>query len=257
MENNFSIIRNVFNALDFIKTAIVYGTNAKEINPDNDLDIAVVLEEASVIPAETFQKLFHIRKKLQEFYKVDIDLVPHTLDELEKNTISPLTYPHNSPALAFGIPLKGELPNIYKLIDVNHKVSNADLLKFHLSLDRATIRRFACKKCTPKEKQVFLNKLSSIPQTIINIQALISNTSLIEVDAGNIVEKYIMLKSHLGEESTPHIDLATKLISHGEDIINGNPMLKMRLAESLENICSFSLFKTSLTKQIAQGNSRE
>ena len=100
------IIGEVIEPLGFITSAIVYGSSLYAEN-SADVDVAVMVRsDHGVVEANDYENLLRTRTALNVAVARDVDLVPHTSDEIDDLT-SPLWYPRYNPSLCAGIPLKG------------------------------------------------------------------------------------------------------------------------------------------------------
>ncbi len=166
----------------FIYAAIYYGTSSVSLNEKEDLDLAIILNVDSEIDLDYFIKLIKIRKELIEISHKDIDLIPHTLDEVIDN-LSPLYNPRYNPPIVYGKILKGQ---IKISVPSNILVKQSDILKSYISLDRTIIRRLICRDYSCSDNIVLINKIKKIAPNIINYLTIKNNINYYNIDENNI-----------------------------------------------------------------------
>lgn len=108
-----SKLRKIIKREKLIKAARIYGSSLyADLYVENiiDLDIAIIIPSVNgIVDQSVYMHLYKLRKKLCHIFKIDIDLVPHTIDEI-KDINSPLWHPRYNPSLVFGMDLKGKFP---------------------------------------------------------------------------------------------------------------------------------------------------
>lgn len=96
------IIHQVIKRESFIKAGRIYGSSLYLDDNLIDVDIAIVVPSiCGIVKHSVYKRLFKIRKRLCNLCGVDIDLIPHTIDEVI-DTNSPLWHPRYNPSLIFG-----------------------------------------------------------------------------------------------------------------------------------------------------------
>jgi len=140
-----------------ILSARVYGSwlHSEE---STDLDICIMIaSEEGVVNSDVYKRLKSEREELAEKTGQNVDLVPHTMDEIN-DFRSDLYYPRYNPSLVAGIDVKGKL-DIEPIFDKNDSFTYADLLA-HILLDNRTIcRRQIVRSLNPAESKIFASKL--------------------------------------------------------------------------------------------------
>lgn len=163
------IIQDELTKSSVITDAILYGSFLYGEN-FVDCDIAVFIDSyGSTLNKSDFIYLYSLRESLTEKTGVDVDLIPHTHDELSNSLLTPIWFPRYNPSLVFGKTLKGsikiEKPN---LLDISY--SN---LALYVILDtRTIIRRQICRISTHQESNIFFSKIIHLCG---NITTLIKN----------------------------------------------------------------------------------
>lgn len=171
MESNIETIKKLHllcSSHNFIEGLILYGSSVK--NPlTRDIDIACFISsDRGIVSPEHYAQLRKIRNEASAYQGYDVDLVPHTLDELD-DKISPLYNPRYNPALTNGKILKG---NISVAPISNFEFSISDLARY-VSLDNRTItRRQLVRSLSKEEFSIFLSKLAHTPGNILTARAL-------------------------------------------------------------------------------------
>lgn len=140
-----------------ILSARVYGSwlhSEKSI----DLDICVMIpSEDGVVEPNVYQGLKIMHKKLSKKTAQDVDLVPHTLDELTDYR-STLYYPRYNPSLVSGKDIKGKL-EVSPIFDKADRFTYADLAAYILLDNRTICRRQIARSLNPAESKVFASKI--------------------------------------------------------------------------------------------------
>ncbi len=152
-----------------IISARVYGSSLYA-NDYEDLDVAVMVPSKHwVVQKETYQNLLQLRKELNNKVGIDIDLIPHTMDEIKINS-SPLWNPRYHPSLKFGIDVKAHFP-------VPKKVNPKQDASIYVLLDNRTItRRQVLMESGPENWRIFIAKLIHGPGNVLTYFALQNNT---------------------------------------------------------------------------------
>jgi len=105
----FKKVTDSINKCKHILSARIYGSWLHDANTI-DLDIAVMIKSKDgIVDSSVYRYLRNFRSGLAKSTNCDIDLVPHTLDEVE-DLNSPLWYPRYNPSLIFGENIKGIFP---------------------------------------------------------------------------------------------------------------------------------------------------
>lgn len=160
----------ILDANPLILSARLYGSRFTQIPNTNrgaDLDLAVMIPSIKgVVAAATYYDLRGLRRELCQGSGVpDIDLVPHTLDEVNDPN-SPLFNPRYYPSLRFGVDIKREFP-------VPEKISfTQDAAAYILHDNRTITRRQLLRDCSPENWRIFLAKLRHSPGNALTYKAL-------------------------------------------------------------------------------------
>ena len=151
------IIGEVIEPLGFITSAIVYGSSLYAEN-SADVDVAVMVRsDHGVVEANDYENLLRTRTALNVAVARDVDLVPHTSDEIDDLT-SPLWYPRYNPSLCAGIPLKGGFRvESSSLRDVSFGFQ--DIARYIMYDNRTVCRRQLLRSLEGEEGRVFVSKL--------------------------------------------------------------------------------------------------
>jgi hypothetical protein len=201
MKHTLSIIQEFFKDKDEVMSVIAYGTFI-ETGMESDLDICVILNKKNSLSAADFKSLSAYRNALIGLTGKDIDLVPHSLDELAPNSLTPLTYPWHNPSLALGRILKGtiSIPQCVTMKDLIF--THSDTAKYHLLLDRTLIRRAACREGTDRDNDIILNKIRRLPYNIINYLSITSGHEYMNLDPDNYIGNLSIIKDVCKLKST-------------------------------------------------------
>jgi len=167
------IVRDVLSDYECIVAAKVYGSwlyNEQSV----DVDIALLVQSLDGVVLEIdYRTLKKLRRILGQATKCDIDLVPHTYDELELLT-SPLWYPRYNPSLIFGSDIKGEFP-VKSITSKKKKFTFADLTMYVLLDNRTICRRQLIRSLTVQEARIFVSKLLHGPGNALTYHACVNH----------------------------------------------------------------------------------
>ncbi len=170
---DIAIIKQKINQCAVIQAAVIYGSSLYEQNhTDIDIGILLIPTKNNVIPIKIFKTLRKLRTNLSKKLSRDIDLVPHTLDELS-NFNSPLYYPRYNPALCFGLTIKGKF-SLKSTTELNTKAftSPAATAAYILMDNRTITRRQLLRPSNSKNKRIFIAKLIHGPGNALTYLAL-------------------------------------------------------------------------------------
>ncbi len=146
-------LRNV----DEVISALAYGSWYYD-ETSVDVDIAIIVPSSSgIVDRSVYISLKKHREMLVSKWKCDIDLVPHTQDEVE-DIGSPLWYPRYNPSLVFGNSLKG---NFYlrSTTDDQTKFDFKDLAGYVLYDNRTICRRQLIRSLEGESGRIYVSKL--------------------------------------------------------------------------------------------------
>lgn len=155
------IISAEVESLDFITSAIVYGSSLYA-ERSADIDVAVMIpSDRGVVETSLYEDLLSTRTNLSTATGRDVDLVPHTTDELDDPT-SPIWYPRYNPSLCAGVPLKGGFRVVTSsLVDVSFGFQ--DLARYVMYDNRTVCRRQLLRSLKGEEGRIFVSKLRHGP----------------------------------------------------------------------------------------------
>lgn len=165
-ERIFEVIREEIEHIPEIEIARLYGSwlNREE---SIDLDVGVFIpSEQGVVDSVLYDTLRQLRHGLMARTEQDVDLVPHTSDELE-DFRSPLYHPRYNPSLVSGKDLKGNL-NIRPAYELNQSFDFGDLAVNVLLDNRTICRRQLVRSLRPEEGRIFVSKLHFRIQSILH-----------------------------------------------------------------------------------------
>ena len=139
----------------FIKSARIYGSSLYSEDVI-DLDVAIMIPSSrGIVNHSVYKTLYKTRGRLCKLFGIDIDLVPHTIDEM-KDINSPLWHPRYNPSLVFGRNIKGKF-----YIRPLSKPTNP--ASFILHDTRTIARRQVIRSLKGEEARIFLAKLAHGP----------------------------------------------------------------------------------------------
>ena len=190
-----SLIRAELKKCPFIQRARWYGSSRFDA-ASRDVDIAVLVpSKKGVISPHTYRRLRALRLRLSKETNLDIDLVPHSIDEW-KDLRSPLYYPRYNPALSSGLDLKNKFE--VKLVAGDKKLFSFSDLNVYVILDNRTIcRRQLVRSMNGQESRIFVSKLFHAPANILNYWRL-KNDKKFEIPISDLGETFRYFDSHFG-----------------------------------------------------------
>lgn len=140
-----------------ISSARVYGSWLHS-GESADLDLCVMVPgDGGIVDSGVYRRLKIVREEMSEKSGQGIDLVPHTLDEID-DFRSDLYLPRYNPALCLGHDIKSkmEIKSIYEKSDT---FTYADLAVNVLLDNRTICRRQILRSLAPEESKIFSSKL--------------------------------------------------------------------------------------------------
>lgn len=139
----------------FIKSALIYGSSLYSEDVI-DLDVAIIIPSScGIVNHSVYRRLYKTRGRLCKLFGIDIDLVPHTIDEM-KDINSPLWHPRYNPSLVFGRNIKGK----FYIRPLSRPTNPAS---FILHDTRTIARRQVIRSLKGEEARIFLAKLAHGP----------------------------------------------------------------------------------------------
>lgn len=162
-------LRTRFEKSEDIVSARVYGSWLHS-DKSKDLDICLMVPSiGGVVDSEVYRRLKEDREELGKETGQDVDLVPHTQDEISDHR-SDLYYPRNNPALVSGRDIKGHL-DIKPIFDKDDQFSYSDLTAHILLGNRTVCRRQIVRSMLPEEAKIFASKLLHGPGNALTYYA--------------------------------------------------------------------------------------
>lgn len=159
----------IFQEVDFIIAAQAYGSWSYGENTV-DIDVAVLIpDHECIVDSTVYRNLRDLRRKAGEELKADLDLIPHTMDEVN-NPISPLWYPRYNPSLVFGETLKGKFP-IQQSSAKESSFGYSDLTAYVLHDNRTICRRQLLRSLEGESGRIFVSKLLHGPGNALTYHA--------------------------------------------------------------------------------------
>jgi predicted nucleotidyltransferase len=164
-QDNLRRISETLTAEDCIISGRVYGSFLNK-NSSEDLDLAVMIpSDGGVVEKTVYERLLHLRSQLCKTLTLDVDLIPHTEDEVHERS-SPLWNPRYHPSLRFGVDVKDEFPVPGRI----NEMQNPSIYVLH---DNRTItRRQLLRQNTSENWRIFIAKLIHGPGNILTYLAL-------------------------------------------------------------------------------------
>lgn len=164
-EQNLQKLSDILRGEPCILSARVYGSFLYSAQ-STDVDLAVMAPSScGVIAKDIYERLYRIRNHLCKTLNLDIDLVPHTFDEVEE-TGSPLWNPRYHPSLSFGIDVKERFP-------LPLEISPTQNVSMYVLLDNRTVtRRQILRPSGPENWRIFLAKLIHGPGNALTLISL-------------------------------------------------------------------------------------
>jgi len=168
-----------------------------------DLDLAVMVPSRhSVIEEETYLALRETRASLCRELKIDVDLVPHTIDEAT-DLNSPLYNPRYHPSLFFGRDIKNSFP-------LPERINPTQNVAAYVLLDNRTItRRQVLRDCDLNNWRIFLAKLRHAPGNALTFSSLSEGRGYY-VDPSDTVRSFRTFDQVFGTDSTEIFNLFTR-----------------------------------------------
>lgn len=162
-------LKETFNASDIILAARAYGSwtyNEQTV----DVDVAVMVRDQNFVVGEaTYSELKNLRRKLSEDLNIDLDLIPHTLDEVGDKT-SPIWYPRYNPSLVFGETLKGDFPTGASSV-IHASFDFSDFAAYVMHDNRTICRRQLLRTLKDESGRIFISKLLHGPGNALTYHA--------------------------------------------------------------------------------------
>src|SRR3989344_3752266 len=198
-----NLVKNELEKSSEILSAKIYGSwlySEKSI----DLDICTIVpSQNSIVDSDVYLSLKELKERLNKGTNQDIDLVPHTEDELNDKR-STLYNPRYNPSLVDGKDIKGEL-KIEPIFDKENKFGFEDLAAYVLLDNRTICRRQLIRSLNPNETKIFISKILHGPGNALTYHTCKNK------------EKYIATPSNI-KESLELFDETYKLNSKPAEI---------------------------------------
>lgn len=196
-QDNLRRISEALTAEDCIISGRVYGSFLHE-NSSEDLDLAVMVpSEGGVVEKAVYERLLYLRSQLCETLALDVDLIPHTEEEVHEQS-SPLWNPRYHPSLKFGVDIKDTFP-------VPERINVAQNPSVYVLHDNRTItRRQLLRQNTPENWRIFIAKLIHGPGNTLTYLAL-KNGSEYLTNPSNVEETFRIFDQIYETDSRPVI----------------------------------------------------
>ncbi len=203
-------IREVVAPEPVVEVARVYGSSLYKVK-SVDIDIAILTpSENGVITPDTYKKLRDIRSSLCNKLAIDVDLIPHTRDEVKEKS-SPLANPRYYPSLKFGVDVKNTFP-------ISEKIDPYQNASVYVLLDNRTVaRRQILRQSGAENWRIFISKLVHGPGNALTYLSLKRGANYL-VNPSNIAESFFVFDKELGVNSSSvikKIEQARQLIPAG------------------------------------------
>jgi len=169
-QQTVAVIQEILKDSPGILTAEIYGSWLHS-EASIDLDVAAIVpSEDGVVAPDIYVGLRALRGVLANRTKQDIDLIPHTQDEID-DFRSPLYNPRYNPSLIEGLNIKGSL-GIIPSYERAEMFDFGDQAASVLYDNRTVCRRQLIRSFTPQEGRIFVSKLSHGPGNALTYYAL-------------------------------------------------------------------------------------
>lgn len=185
-----------------VVAALAYGSSLYGADNFVDIDVAFIIpSRLGIVEPSVYRRLRLLRKTCLVLGKSDIDIVPHTRDELD-DSASSLWSPKHYPSLFCGLAIKGSLP-IRRLTKKDRtlpvRITHARMI---LHETRTITRRQIVRSTElPGEMRIYLSKLLHGPGNALTYLAECKGRDL-DVDPSNIPVAFARLDSVLKTDST-------------------------------------------------------
>lgn len=189
-----TIISNFLKEEKFIKSARIYGSSLYSPRNIFDIDVALMISSNSgIVNHSIYEKLCKIRKRLCDVIKADIDIVPHTKDEI-KDVNSTLWHPRYHPSLTFGRDIKGRFPVPKSSLPPSIFKKRVNLASYNLYDTRAVTRRQALRFLKGESARIFIAKIAHGPGNALTKLSLEKRSSY-KVNPSDIKQSFKIFES--------------------------------------------------------------
>ncbi len=189
------LIRDYLSTSDDTLSARIYGSSCFERDTSEDVDLAVmVYSDDGVCDFDLFDRLRITREELSSLIKGDVDLIPHTTDELGR--LSPLNFPRYNPSLLFGIDVKGSFP--VEPINSSRHFSLEDLCEFVLLDSRTITRRQILRPTSEENIRIFLSKLAHGPGNVMTFLSAKEGSNSYLANPSDIKQSFLKFHEYIG-----------------------------------------------------------
>jgi len=206
LSNIISRLSKIIREEKFIKSARIYGSSLYSEDVI-DLDIAIMIPSScGVVNHSIYKRLYKTRRRLCSLFGIDVDLIPHTADEI-KDINSPLWHPRYNPPLIFGRNIKSKF-YIRPLFKPTNPAS------FILHDTRTIARRKVIRSLKGEEARIFLAKLAQGPGNALTYLSFCEGKKY-DLDPSNIKQAFKTFDTRYGldsKEALSYIENSKKIL---------------------------------------------
>jgi predicted nucleotidyltransferase len=211
-ETTLEKVSEILRPEELVQSARIYGSSLYSKDSVVDIDMAIMIpSNYGVVEEDTYRYLFNLRRRLSSFVGADVDLIPHTFDEVEE-TNSPLWNPRYHPSLKFGLDVKSHFP-------VPEKISPIQDTSVYVLLDNRTItRRQILRRSSQENWRIFISKLIHGPGNALTHLALKNDLDYL-ANPSNVYEAFRIYSQVFGvnlEDVVETFKKDKRLVSQGE-----------------------------------------
>ncbi len=186
-----------------ILAAKVYGSWLY-LEKSLDLDVAIMVpSENGIVAQDTYRKLKTFREGASRKTGQDIDITPHTQDELG-DFRSPFYHPKYNPALVDGRDIKGKV-DIRPSFDLGIKFGYEDIAAHMLYDNRTICRRQIIRSLNAEEGRIFVSKILHGPTNALTYNVY-KNKTLRSSPPSNWIESLREFDAIFRVNSGPALD---------------------------------------------------
>jgi predicted nucleotidyltransferase len=162
-------LRSKIEKSEDILSARIYGSWLYS-EKSTDLDVCIIIpSDNGIVDPNTYKRLKNEREKLSENSAQDVDLVPHTSDEIT-DFRSGLYNPRYNPSLISGYDIKGKT-EIEPISNKDEHFTYSDLVANILLDNRTVCRRQIIRSLSTPESKVFASKILHGPGNALTYHA--------------------------------------------------------------------------------------
>lgn len=175
--------------------ARLYGSSCFESRKSEDVDLAVMIpSNDGVCEFSLYERLRLIKQELNMLTDDDVDLIPHTLDEVDR--FSSLHFPRYNPSLIYGIDIKGIFP--VKRPSPSQSFSIRELSEYVLLDSRTITRRQVLRPTSYDNVRIFLSKLAHGPGNVMTLTSYLDNSENYLVNPSDSKQSFLSFYERTG-----------------------------------------------------------